>query len=181
MHVQGASAGLAALGRIPSDTWQWYVPKTASLINVVAGGGVSSITLTSNTVHKILSGIEGQFRITVIDGKTPDKWYDTPDSYVEYGTSLLGRLLGGGGKTKVKKDTTSPVWNEYLVTLDYDALRNVTLKLIDEDVFVDDPIINLKVDLRPRGRRSKTFSLSASGSSIRVKVEAEGNVVLKGM
>ena len=181
VHLQGASAGLAALGRIPGDTWKWCIPKTGSLLNVVAGGGVSSIALNQKTVHKILSGIEGQFRITVVDGKTPDKWYDTPDTYVEYETGLLGRLLGGGGKTKVKKDTTSPVWNEYLVSLDYDALRSVTLKLIDEDDIADDPIVDFKVDLRPGGRRTKTFSFSAPGSTLRVKIDAEGNVVLKGI
>ena len=180
VHLQGASAGLAAVGRTPGENWKWYVPKRGSLLKVITGSGAGGVVLSPDTVEKTLTGIEGRFRIIIVNATTPDKWYDTPDPYVEYENSFLGRLLAGGGSTSVKKDTTKPFWNEHLVTLDYDVLRRATLKMTDEDHISDDPIVQFTADLRPAGLRVKTFLLKASGSTLRVRVEAEGDIVLKG-
>jgi hypothetical protein len=179
IHLQGACAGLAAVRRIPGENWKWYVPKAGGGVKVQTKINTGGDVISKDTVAKTYSGIDGRFRVIIVSATTPDKWYDTPDPYVEYENSIFGRLLAGGGQTSVKDDTTAPVWNEHLTTLDYDALRSVTLKMIDEDSISDDPIVQFRADLRPDGRMSKSFLLRQSGSTLKVKIQAEGSVLLK--
>ena len=56
--------------------------------------------------------IEGNFKLTVLDGTVPDKRWETPDLYVK----IPGGLFGATYKTSAKDDTIHPVWNEYLAT-----------------------------------------------------------------
>ncbi len=113
--------------------------------------------------------IEGSFKVVVVSAIIPpDKW-DTPDSYVVYS----GGLLSGSSKTRVKDDTTTPTWNEAIVTSTYDSLSSITLKLKDEDNISDDLLATFSGDLRPVHPKGQTFTLNDSGSTLTVKVEAE--------
>ena len=113
--------------------------------------------------------IEGTFKVTVLDGTVPDYRWDTPDPYVKYS----GGLLGASGQTSAKSDTTAPVWNEYLVSLDYESLRSISLQVWDEDVISDDLLATVSGDLRPVNPSGQTFALSGGGVTLRVKVEGE--------
>ena len=117
--------------------------------------------------------IDGDFELTIISGTTPDHWYDTPDPFIK----LSGFF---GSKTTTKDNTPNPVWNEILTTLHHNRLTSVTLQLYDEDttVITNDHITDFTDDLRPQGQRSRDFSLTSGSSTLEVRVEAIGNVVL---
>ena len=167
IHIQGASRGLASVGRIPEENWRWYVPKARS----ISFGDLSNFKFRSDMIETIRAGIDGSFELTIISGTTPDHWYDTPDPFVK----LPGFF---GSRTRTREDTPTPVWNEVLATLQYDRLASVTLQLYDEDRLMNDHIADFTADLRPRGQRSRNFSLTSGSSTLQVRVEAAGNVVL---
>ena len=167
IHIQGASGGLEPAGRIPEENWQWYVPRAGSILP----SDLSNFQLRSNMIATTRTGVDGNFQLTIIRGTTPNHWYDTPDPYVKL-PGFLGR------KTTTKIDTTSPAWNEVLTTLHYNSLHSVTLQLYDEDPGLDDHITDFTADLRPQGQRSRSFSLTSGSSTLQVRVEATGRVVL---
>lgn len=167
VHIRGASRGLEVVGRIPEENWKWYVPRTGS----ISPEDLSEFEFRDNMVASIRAGIDGNFTITIMSGTTPDYWLDTPDPYV--------RTPGFfGGRTTTKDNTTSPVWNEVIGTYSHDSLASFTLQLYDEDMVFNDSIVDFTDDLRPRGRRSRDFSLTSGGSTLEVRVEAAGTVVL---
>jgi hypothetical protein len=109
--------------------------------------------------------IEGSFKVIVVSATIPPDKSDTPDGYVAHSNS----------KTSVKNNTTTPAWNEMLVTERYDLLNAITLQLYDEDVLFDDLLATFKGDLRPVHPEGQTFVLNDSGATLTVKVEAEEN------
>ena len=114
--------------------------------------------------------IEGDFKLTVLDGTVPDKRWETPDPYVK----IPGGLFGTTYKTSAKDDTIHPVWNEYLATIEYDRLQSVTLEIWDANVVSDDLLATVYGDLRPVNPSGQTFTVANSAASLRVKVEGEG-------
>ena len=167
IHIQGASGGLATVGRIPEEIWQWYVPRAGS----ISIGDLSNFQFRGDMIANIRAGIDGYFELTIISGTTPDHWYDTPDSFVK----LPGLF---SSRTTTKDNTSTPVWNETLTILHHDRLASVTLQLYDADPLVNDHISDFTDDLRPQGQRSRNFSLTSGSSTLEVRVEATGNVVL---
>ncbi|MBW2635956.1 MAG: DUF4157 domain-containing protein [Deltaproteobacteria bacterium] len=167
IHIQGASGGLATVGRIPEEIWQWYVPKAGS----ISIGDLSNFQFRGDMIANIRAGIDGYFELTIISGTIPDHWYDTPDSFVK----LPGLF---SSRTTTKDNTSTPVWNETLTILHHDRLVSVTLQLYDADPLVNDHISDFTDDLRPQGQRSRNFSLTSGSSTLEVRLEATGNVVL---
>jgi hypothetical protein len=114
--------------------------------------------------------IEGRFNIIVVSAAIPDDSWDTPDGYVTYS----GGMFGSSGTTSVKDDTTTPTWNETLLTLDYSDLNSITLKLYDKDpISLDDLLATFTADLRPVRPEGQTFTLTNSGATLRVTVAAD--------
>ncbi len=168
IHIQGASGALATQSRIPEDNWRWYVPRA---------GGISPQDLTNfqlregDMVDRVRTGVSGNFDLYVVSGSTPDRWYDTPDPFVK----LPGWM---GSRTAHLTDTTSPSWNERLDTFSYPQLASVTLQLYDYDPILNDHIADFTGDLRPQGQTSQTFNLSSGSSTLEVRVEASGRILL---
>jgi hypothetical protein len=169
IHMQGASGGLAAVGRIPEENWAWYVPRAGS----ISLADLSNFRFRPNMIATTWTGVDGNFELTIISGSTPSHWYDTPDPLVK----LPGFF---GSRTTTKENTPTPVWNEVLTTLPYSSLASITLQLYDADLteITNDHITDFTDDLRTRGQRSRNFSLTSGSSSLEVRVQAVGNVTL---
>ncbi|MDJ0752611.1 MAG: DUF4157 domain-containing protein [Ardenticatenaceae bacterium] len=169
VHIQGASRGLALEDKIPEENWEWQVPRAGS----ISLPDLANFQFSSDLISFARRGVHGNFHITIVSGTTPSHWNETPDPYVK----LPGLFTS---HTTTQHNTTTPTWNDRLTTLPYSRLNPVNLELRDEDVAFHDLITTFSDDLRPQGQRSQTFSLTSSGSTLEVQVEAVGNVVLAG-
>ena len=76
-------------------------------------------------------------------------------------------------------NTTSPTWNEHLLTVGHGDLESLTLQLRDEDPLLDDALVDFTGDLRPRGELARTIELSEGDSELEVRVEAEDDLTVR--
>ncbi|MGA1870539.1 MAG: DUF4157 domain-containing protein [bacterium] len=112
--------------------------------------------------------IEGLFDVIIVKGTLVDDSWDTPDSYVKFSAGFFG----GSGQTSTIDDSTKPIWNEIITTLDYKSLKSITLELYDEDpISSDDLIETFTADLRPVRPKGQTFTLTKGNATIVVKVK----------
>jgi hypothetical protein len=141
--------------------------KSATDPQLFSPGSVERSGMTTLTGFKREGDVEGTFKVTIQSGTVPDDW-DTPDPYV---------VVSGGvaGETPVQDDTVSPVWNTAFTGIAYGRLKDVTFKVRDSDLVVDDDIATITADIRPVRPAGQTFALSSGSTTLSVKVEGEGD------
>ena len=68
--------------------------------------------------------------------------------------------------TTVAQDTTSPTWNEVLITTEASNLTNgVVVSLLDKDLSDDDEICSVNISIEPRHYQAGGYVLRCSGKA----------------
>ena len=93
-------------------------------------------------------------------GQTWDTLGGSPDPFV---------CVSSGGMTNcttVAQDTTSPTWNEVLITTEASNLTNgVVVSLLDKDLSDDDEICSVNISIEPRHYQAGGYVLRCSGKA----------------
>jgi len=91
-------------------------------------------------------------------GQTWDTLGGSPDPYV---------CVSSGGMTNcttVSQDTTSPVWNELLITTEASNLTNgVVVSLLEKDLSDDDDICTRSITIEPRHYQAGGYVFRCDG------------------